>query len=114
MTDESGAALQPMPRMKVGNMTAATSPPGNRVLRRRILVRASVIAIGILGVAIVLSLNWPFTQAAVTKALQDRFVRDVRIRNFRKTFSLLAAWPKELRFCIAGARICRRSSPFNS
>jgi hypothetical protein len=86
MTDESGAALQPMPRMKVGNMTTATSHPGNRVLRRRILVAASVIAIGILGVAIVLSLNWPFTQAAVTKALQDRFARDVKIRNFHKTF----------------------------
>jgi hypothetical protein len=67
-------------------MTTATSPPGNRVLRRRILVSASVIAIGVLGAAIVLSLNWPFTQAAVTKALQDRFARDVKIHNFRKTF----------------------------
>ena len=75
-----------MPRVKVGNMTTAIRPPGNRVLRRRILVSASVIAIGVLVAAVLLSLNWPFTQVAVTKALQDRFVRDVKIRNFRKTF----------------------------
>ena len=36
--------------------------------------------------ATLLALNWPFTQAAVTKALQDRFARDVKIRRFRSTY----------------------------
>jgi pSer/pThr/pTyr-binding forkhead associated (FHA) protein len=33
-----------------------------------------------------LALNWPFTQKAVTKALEDRFARDVKIRRFRNTY----------------------------
>jgi len=37
-------------------------------------------------VLIVLARNWPFTQQAVTKALQDRFARTVQIRSFRKTY----------------------------
>jgi len=37
-------------------------------------------------VAIVLACKWPYTQPAVTKALQDRFARTVQIRSFRKTF----------------------------
>jgi len=37
-------------------------------------------------VLIVLAWNWPFTQQAVTKALQDRFARTVQIRGFRKTY----------------------------
>jgi hypothetical protein len=37
-------------------------------------------------VLIVLASNWPFTQPAVTKALQDRFARTVQIRSFRKTY----------------------------
>ena len=72
--------------MKVGDMTTATRHAGNRVLRRWILVGASLIAIGVFAAAILLSINWPFTQEAVTKALQDRFVRDVKIRTFRKTY----------------------------
>ncbi len=36
--------------------------------------------------AILLALNWPFSQAAVTKTLQDRFAREVRIRKFRTTY----------------------------
>jgi hypothetical protein len=36
-------------------------------------------------VIIVLACKWPFTQKAVTKALQDRFARTVQIRSFRKT-----------------------------
>ncbi|HEV2349188.1 MAG TPA: AsmA-like C-terminal region-containing protein [Terriglobia bacterium] len=37
-------------------------------------------------VLIVLAWNWPFTQEAVTKALQDRFARPVQIRSFRLTY----------------------------
>jgi hypothetical protein len=37
-------------------------------------------------VGIVLASKWPFTQQAVTKALQDRFARTVQIRSFRKTY----------------------------
>lgn len=73
-------------RMKVGDMTTATRPAGNPVIRRWILVGASLIAIGVFVAAILLTINWPFTQEAVTKALQDRFVRDVKIRTFRKTY----------------------------
>ena len=63
-----------MPRVKVGNMTAAIRPAGNRFLDGGFSWAPRVIAIGVLVAAILLSLNWPFTQAAVTKALQDRFV----------------------------------------
>jgi hypothetical protein len=45
-------------------------------------VLALAVALG----ALLLSLNWPFTQAAVTKALEDRFARDVQIRKFRSTY----------------------------
>jgi hypothetical protein len=45
-----------------------------------------VAAVGAASAAILLTLNWPFTQAAVTKALQDRFARDVKIRKFRTTY----------------------------
>ncbi|MGO8733323.1 MAG: AsmA-like C-terminal region-containing protein [Terriglobia bacterium] len=37
-------------------------------------------------VLVVLACNWPYTQQAVTKALQDRFARTVQIRSFRKTY----------------------------
>jgi hypothetical protein len=33
-----------------------------------------------------LALNWPFTQAQVAKALQDRFARQVEIRGFHPTY----------------------------
>ena len=36
--------------------------------------------------AILLALNWPFTEAAIQKTLQDRFVRQVTIRKFRSTY----------------------------
>jgi hypothetical protein len=36
--------------------------------------------------ASLLALNWPFTEAAVTKALEDRFARDVKIRKFRSSY----------------------------
>ena len=35
---------------------------------------------------IVLARNWPFTQQAVTTALEGRFARTVRIRSFHKTY----------------------------
>ena len=46
---------------------------------------ASLIAIAGI-VLIMLVWNWPFTQKAVTKALQDRFARPVQIRHFRLTY----------------------------
>jgi len=53
----------------------------------------SLIVIAV-AVAIVLACNWPYTQPAVTKALQDRFARTVQIRSFRKTFFPPDAWLK--------------------
>jgi hypothetical protein len=50
-----------------------------------LIIGASLIVIA--GIAlIVLAWNWPYTQQAVTKALQDRFARTVQIRGFRKTY----------------------------
>ena len=43
------------------------------------------VAFVVLG-ATLIAANWPFTQAAVTKALQDRFAREVKIGTFRKTY----------------------------
>src|ERR1700680_1329778 len=64
------------------------APPSDRngVLRRRILVSAAPVVLALALGAIVLALNWPFTQTAVTKALEDRFARDVKIRQFRSTY----------------------------
>jgi hypothetical protein len=50
-----------------------------------LIIGASLIVIAGI-VVIVLAWNWPFTQQAVTKALQDRFARTVQIRGFRKTY----------------------------
>jgi AsmA-like C-terminal region len=55
-------------------------------MRRWILVSAAVLAVAAASGAILLATNWPFTQAAVTKALQDRFARDVKIAKFRVTY----------------------------
>jgi len=49
-------------------------------------VSAAVVAAGVAVGATLLVLNWPFTEAAVTKALEDRFARDVKIRKFRTTY----------------------------
>jgi hypothetical protein len=54
--------------------------------RRWILVSVAVVAVGVASAAILLTLNWPFTETAVTKALEDRFARDVTIRKFRSTY----------------------------
>ena len=43
---------------------------------------AAGIALG----AILLALNWPFTENAINKTLQDRFARNVRISKFRVTY----------------------------
>src|ERR1017187_6958533 len=50
-----------------------------------LMIGASLIGIAAI-VVIVLAWNWPYTQQAVTKALQDRFARTVQIRAFRKTY----------------------------
>src|SRR5579872_3656677 len=57
----------------------------NGVLWRRIFVSAALGVFALVLGIIFLAVNWPFTQAAVTKALEDRFARDVTIRNFRST-----------------------------
>jgi hypothetical protein len=50
-----------------------------------LVIGASLIVIaGIM--LIMLVWNWPYTQTAVTSALQDRFARTVQIRSFRKTY----------------------------
>src|SRR6202162_4970336 len=66
-------------------MSFATGSTGNSA-RRWILVSAAIVAIGVAVAAILLALNWPFTQAAVTKTLQDRFARQVQVRKFRGTY----------------------------
>lgn len=78
------------------------------MLRRWIFVTVAVVALGAVLSAILLALNWPFTQAAVTKALQDRFVRDVKIRKFRSTYFPPGLWPKVSSFCTVNVRIYRR------
>jgi hypothetical protein len=50
-----------------------------------LIIGASLIVIASI-VVIVLACKWPYTQPAVTKALQDRSSRTVQIRSFRKTF----------------------------
>ena len=58
----------------------------NGVGRRWILVSVAAVALTATFGVILFALNWPFTQAAVTKALEDRFARDVKIRKFRGTY----------------------------
>src|SRR5580700_10462662 len=67
-------------------MSSAIQSSSSGVLRRWIVVSAAFAAVGVASCAIVLALNWPFTQTAVTKALEDRFARDVKIRKFRATY----------------------------
>src|SRR5450631_2071411 len=67
-------------------MSTAIHSARNRALRRWILAGAAVAAAGVAVSAILLAMNWPFTQAAVTKALEDRFARDVKIQKFRSTY----------------------------
>ena len=67
-------------------MSSAIQSSRSGVLRRWIFLSAALAAAGVASCAIVLSLNWPFTQTAVTKTLEDRFARDVKIRKFRSTY----------------------------
>src|ERR1035438_6638957 len=67
-------------------MSSAIRSTRNAVLRRWILVSAAVVAVGVALGAVLLALNCPFTQTAITKALEDRFARDVKIRKFRSTY----------------------------
>lgn len=50
-----------------------------------LIIGASLIVVAAI-VAIVLACKWPYTQQAVTTALQDRFAPTVQIRSFRKTY----------------------------
>ncbi len=59
--------------------------PANRT-RRWIVGSAAVVGVGLALPVILLAWNWPFTQAAVTKALEDRFAREVKIRQFRGSY----------------------------
>ncbi len=74
------------PTHEVVEMSLAIQSTRRGVLRRWIFVTAALVGLGVASAAILLALNWPFTQTAVTKALQDRFARDVKIRNFRSTY----------------------------
>jgi len=58
----------------------------NGALRRWILLGALVVLVALVLGAVLLALNWPFTETAINKTLQDRFARDVRIRKFRVTY----------------------------
>ena len=67
-------------------MSSAIQSARKAVIRRWIFVSVAVLAAGLALAATLLAANWPFTQAAVTKALEDRFDRDVKIRRFRSTY----------------------------
>jgi len=71
--------------MKLVKMSSASKSVKNRV-GRWILVSMAVVGVGVAVVVILLALNWPFTRAAVTKTLEDRFAREVTIRKFRSTY----------------------------
>ena len=74
------------PRRPKSVKNAAIQSPRKGVVQRWIFVSAALVAVGVALGTILLALNWPFTQAAVTKALEDRFARDVKIRKFRSTY----------------------------
>jgi hypothetical protein len=66
-------------------MSSATASPRNRG-RRWIFVSTAIAGAAVALAATLLVLNWPFTQAVVTKTLENRFAREVKIRNFRSTY----------------------------
>lgn len=53
---------------------------------RRWILGAAVVTVVLAVTAILLAVNWPFTEAAVKKTLQDRFARQVTIRKFRGSY----------------------------
>jgi hypothetical protein len=67
-------------------MSTITTSANHRIPERWIWIATAATVFGVMLVAILLVVKWPFTQAAVTKALQDRFARQVTIRSFRKTY----------------------------
>jgi hypothetical protein len=73
------------------------TPSGRSILRWSLTV-AALVAVIFGGVTILLIRNWPFTQQAVTKALQDRFARTVEIRSFRRTYFPPGCIAEEIRF----------------
>ena len=75
-----------IPTHEVIEMRSAIQSARRGVRRRWIFLGAALTGVGIASAASLLALNWPFTQTAVTKALQDRFARDVKIRKFRSTY----------------------------
>ena len=54
--------------------------------RRWIITGGAVLLVILAGAAALLIVNWPFTEAAVAQALQDRFARNVKIGTFRRTY----------------------------
>ncbi len=72
-----------------------------------LIIGASLIVIAGI-VLIVLVWNWPFTQQAVTKALQDRFARTVQICSFRKTYFPPGCVAEGVSFLHRKRRTCRR------
>jgi AsmA-like C-terminal region len=72
------------PVKEVGEMNSTTTSARNG--RRWIFISAALVIAALATAAILLALNWPFTPAAVTKTLQDRFARQVTVRQFRTTY----------------------------
>jgi hypothetical protein len=58
----------------------------NGAIRRWTLAGAVIVVAGVALATVLLAVNWPFSEAAIIKTLQDRFVRDVSIRKFRVTY----------------------------
>ncbi|MBZ5554230.1 MAG: AsmA-like C-terminal region-containing protein [Acidobacteriia bacterium] len=73
--------------ISVETRPAEARTPGQRrrLGRWGLITGASILVIAGI-VLIVLALNWPFTQQAVTTALEHRFARTVQIQSFRKTY----------------------------
>ena len=71
-----------------GSATGKAHTPGQSWSSGRwwLIIGGSLIVIGALVGTVLLAGKWPYTQQAVTKALQDRFARPVQIRNFRRTY----------------------------
>src|SRR5579872_2415519 len=64
----------------------ASAAPATRHGLRRWILGAAVLTVALAVTAILLAVNWPFTEAAVKKTLQDRFARQVTIRKFRGSY----------------------------
>ncbi len=54
--------------------------------RRWIITGVAVLLVVLAATATLLIVNWPFTEAAVAQALEDRFARNVKIGVFRRTY----------------------------